>query len=159
MLAMIGTLFLWCYWPSFNGVFAEANAQMRVIVNTTIALSASCICAFATSSLFDEKGRFDMEDILNATLAGGVIVGSTSDMMNAAWCVLILGGLGGIISVVGFHKFKMERIHDTCGVNNLHGIPGLIGGITGAILDWVLNEEGIESIFGEMGNTDRTAAE
>ena len=41
-----------------------------------------------------------------------------------------LGSFAGIISTLGFqyltpfmnHKF----LHDTCGVNNLHGMPGLM---------------------------------
>ena len=57
---------------------------MRVVVNTVLALTASCCTAFATSSLY-HKGKFDMEDVLNATLAGGVIVGSTCDMFTAPW--------------------------------------------------------------------------
>lgn len=53
---------------------------MRVVVNTVMALTASCAGAFATSALFHE-GKFDMEDVLNATLAGGVIIGASCDMV------------------------------------------------------------------------------
>lgn len=150
-MAMIGTIFLWCYWPSFNGVFAEGNSQMRVVVNTTLALSASCIMAFATSSLYC-NGKFEMEDVLNATLAGGVVVGSTSDMMKYPWAVLILGAMGGFISVVGFHSLtKKMPFHDTCGVHNLHGMPGVLGGLMGGVLAWTLDSDGIDSIFSNVG--------
>ena len=77
---MVGTVFLVCYWPSFNCVLAGGNSQMRVVVNTVMALSASVAGAFATSALF-HKGKFDMEDVLNATLAGGVIIGASCDMV------------------------------------------------------------------------------
>ena len=81
---MVGTVFLWCYWPSFNCALAAGNAQMRVVVNTVLALTASAIAAFGTSALF-HKGKFTMEDVLNATLAGGVIIGSTCDMFTMPW--------------------------------------------------------------------------
>ena len=80
LVAMVGTIFLWCYWPSFNGILATGNSQMRVIVNTVLAESAAIVAAFATSSHF-HKGKFNMEDVLNATLAGGVIIGTSADMM------------------------------------------------------------------------------
>lgn len=67
---------------------------MRVVINTTLALTASVICAFGMSSHFND-GLFGMEDVLNATLAGGVIVGATCDMYMYAWQPLLLGGLGG----------------------------------------------------------------
>lgn len=121
---------------------------MRVIVNTVMALTASCIGSFSMSSIF-HKGKFDMEDVLNATLAGGVIVGTTSDMITTAWPAILLGVIGGIISSIGFNKISSRlSVHDTCGVHNLHGIPGILGGLAGCIYAWYLDEEGVGSIFG-----------
>jgi len=47
---------------------------------------------------------------------------------------MIIGSIAGIVSTYGFHKIslKLEEIlhlEDTCGVHNLHGMPGLLGGI------------------------------
>lgn len=52
---------------------------------------------------------------------------------------LIIGVLAGTISTICYNKLspKLEEyfdIYDTCGVHNLHGIPGLLGGISSAII-------------------------
>jgi len=134
---MVGTIFLWMFWPSFNGALAEGNGQHRVIVNTVLALTASCMGAFLTSSLY-HNGKFGMEDVLNATLAGGVIIGSSSDLVVDSVFSILIGFLGGSISSWGFNTmsgflYNKIGLHDTCGVNNLHGIPGIMGGIIGGI--------------------------
>ncbi len=126
---------------------------MRVIVNTVLALTASCISAFATSSHF-KKGKFNMEDVLNATLAGGVIIGTSSDMMIHPWQPILVGFLGGMISSMGFNGVFNFGFHDTCGVNNLHGIPGILGGVVGIIMTLVLDDPAVSSVFGAMGEVD-----
>ena len=136
LIAMVGTLFLWMYWPSFNGALAADFQQQRVIVNTVMAISSSCVTACAISRIWLQ--RLDMEVVLNATLAGGVSVGSASDLVVTAGAAMAIGGFAGIISAVGFLKlsaFLREKIslHDTCGVHNLHGMPGILGGVIGAI--------------------------
>jgi ammonium transporter Rh len=138
LVAMIGTIFLWCFWPSFNGALAGGNSQMRVICNTVLALTGSCIGAFALSTHFN-KGKFNMEDVLNATLAGGVIIGSTSDMMTHPALAIGVGFLGGVVSSYGFNRLKFD-FHDTCGVNNLHGIPGILGGLCSVVMAIVLGD-------------------
>lgn len=51
--AMIGTLFLWMFWPSFNaGYFAENGFQKSLVIsNTIISLTGSCLAAFIVSGL------------------------------------------------------------------------------------------------------------
>ena len=57
MFALIGTLFLFAFYPSFNALLAAkdsvdpALSQERAIVNTFAAICASCVITFATSSL------------------------------------------------------------------------------------------------------------
>merc|ERR1711998_694421 len=82
--------------------------------------------------------KFDMVDIQNATLAGGVAVGSASDLVIGPWGAILLGCIGGVVSVLGYTRLQPWLaqncgLHDTCGVHNLHGMPGVIGGIFGCI--------------------------
>jgi len=136
--AMIGTLFLWMFWPSFNGALALESQQHRVVINTVLALSASCISAFIFDSLMRPHRKFDMVSIQNATLAGGVAVGSSSDLVIEPWGALFVGTIAGFVSVFGYvyiqpYLAKKIGLDDTCGVHNLHGIPGIIGAVGGAI--------------------------
>ena len=99
-IAMVGTLFLFMFWPSFNGALASENQQQRVIINTTLAITASTLAAAAICRI--KFGMLEMEVILNATLAGGVAVGSASDLVVTAGIAMAIGCLAGIISAIGF---------------------------------------------------------
>ena len=61
-LAMIGTLFLWMFWPSFNaGVFPENQFEKSlVIANTVLSLTGSCIAAIVASILVREDNKIDI---------------------------------------------------------------------------------------------------
>lgn len=140
IFAMIGTVFLWLYWPSFNGGLAGDEKQHRAVLNTYYSLIACTIVTFALSSFFDKTklGRLNMVHIQNATLAGGVAVGTTCDLNIRPVGALIIGVVAGVISVVGYHIItpflnKKLKIHDTCGVHNLHGMPGVLAAIAGIV--------------------------
>ncbi|XP_012616361.1 ammonium transporter Rh type A [Microcebus murinus] len=137
LFAMIGTLFLWTFWPSFNSAIAEAGEkQYRAIVNTYLSLAACVLTTYAISSFLEHRGKLDMVHIQNATLAGGVAVGTCADMEIQPYSSMIIGSIAGIVSVFGY-KFLTPffatklRIQDTCGVHNLHGLPGVVGGLAG----------------------------
>merc|ERR1719261_1740835 len=126
------------FWPSFNGALAEADQQQRVAINTFFALSACCVSAFMTDVLLRPGRKFDMVSIQNATLAGGVAVGSSSDLVIQPWGALLVGVVAGYVSVCGYIYLspwleRRWRLHDTCGVHNLHGLPGLLGAVGGAV--------------------------
>jgi ammonium transporter Rh len=76
---------------------------------------------------------------LNATLAGGVAIGAPAGITTNPAASLLIGITAGIVSTVGFRFLtaKLEDtigLYDTCGINNLHGIPGILGGIFSAII-------------------------
>ncbi|KFZ52932.1 Ammonium transporter Rh type A, partial [Antrostomus carolinensis] len=146
LFAMIGTLFLWLFWPSFNSAIAsETIYQINAIVNTYYSLAACTVVTFALSSLVDERGKFSMVLIQNATLAGGVAVGTCADLSIQPFVAIGIGSIAGIISVLGFHFLtpllaSKLNIQDTCGVHNLHGLPGILGGIAGIIVTAIREE-------------------
>ncbi|XP_070812755.1 ammonium transporter Rh type C-like, partial [Pituophis catenifer annectens] len=168
LFAMIGTLFLWMYWPSFNSAISNhGDAQHRAAINTYCSLAACVLTSVAFSSLLQKKGRLNMVHIQNATLAGGVAVGTSAEMMLTPYGALIVGFLCGIVTTIGYvyiTPFLDAKLHiqDTCGVHNLHGMPGLIGGIVGAVTaaaatEGVYGKKGLINMFGFTGEyRDRT---
>ena len=139
LFSMIGTIFLWMHWPSFNtGIVTDTAGMHRAVVNTILSLTGSCLSTFIFSALFNQ-GKFHMEDILNATLAGGVVIGSACDLIVYPFISILCGFLAGIVSTIGYKrvsKFLEHRIglFDTAGIHNLHGMPGFLGGILSAIV-------------------------
>jgi len=136
---MIGTVFLWVYWPSFNGGLAQGDQRHRAVLNTYISLASCCLISYAVSALLNHENKFDMVHVQNSTLAGGVAIGTSANLMIQPFGAMIVGAVAGVISVVGYKYItpflaRKLRIHDTCGVNNLHGMPGILAAIIGAIL-------------------------
>lgn len=103
--SFIGTIFLFMYWPSFNGALALSGSprQTRAFINTVLSISGSCVAAFIVSVLFRTKeGKLFMVDIQNATLAGGVAMGTCADMRIYPAIAIAIGLISGTVSTFGF---------------------------------------------------------
>jgi ammonium transporter Rh len=107
------------------------------------------------------RGKFNMVHIQNATLAGGVAIGSSSDLVVGPGGAIFIGALAGMLSVYGFHHIspmlhEKLGLHDTCGVHNLHGLPGLLGGLCGAFTCAMASENVYGAEFSELFSEGRT---
>jgi ammonium transporter Rh len=130
--SMIGSMVLWLFWPSFcSAVVPEAQFQQTVL-NTIMALCGATVVTYLLSALL-RKGKPSIADMANAALAGGVSIGATCNLVTAP-VAFGIGALAGAICVIGYVYIQpklqsMLKIVDTCGVHNLHGMPGLLGGV------------------------------
>jgi ammonium transporter Rh len=129
--SLLGSMVLWVFWPSFCAALAAPADVPRTAVNVILALCGSTVATYFASVKL--RGKISSADIANATLAGGVAIGSVCDKALPAEAVVI-GILAGIISTFGFAVIQGKltektRKVDTCGVFYLHGLPGLFGGI------------------------------
>ncbi|KAF0035091.1 hypothetical protein F2P81_012849 [Scophthalmus maximus] len=147
ILSVMGTLFLWVFWPSFNSALTlKGDDQHRAILHTFIGLSSSTMTAFALSAVFNRRGKLTMADIQNVTLAGGVTVGASVDMMISPVAAYGLGIMGCTACFFGYKYLtpfiaRHLRIQDQCGIHNLHGLTGLISSTAGICAILLANEE------------------
>ncbi|XP_034541836.1 ammonium transporter Rh type B-like [Notolabrus celidotus] len=147
ILSVMGTLFLWVFWPSFNSALTlKGDDQHRAILHTFIGLSSSTMTAFALSAVFNKKGKITMADVQNVTLAGGVTVGASVDMMISPAAAYALGIMGCTACFLGYKYLtpfmaRKLRIQDQCGIHNLHGLTGLISSTAGICAILLATEE------------------
>jgi len=132
LFSLAGTLFLWLLWPSFNAVTATPGiAMLRAVVNTLLSLCGAVVMTFGVSRLVS-KGKFNPVFVENATLAGGVVMGAAADLNINPAVAIGMGGIAGTVSTLGYKWLtpflnNKLNIQDICGINNLHGMPGIIG--------------------------------
>jgi ammonium transporter Rh len=135
--ALIGTLFLWCFFPSFNaGDIEDVRTENMAVVNTYFCLIGSLIGAYLTSKIL-YKGKFHVEHLLNATLVGGIIMGAGGEILQESFVAYIVGGVFGILSALSYtsvSKFLLKiGLHDVSGIFHTFGLPGIIGGLLSSI--------------------------
>ncbi|KFV75119.1 Blood group Rh(D) polypeptide, partial [Dryobates pubescens] len=138
LFSMLGTLFLWVFWPSFNLVL-DVEGRSRTISNTYFALAASTVAAFVLSALTTRDGKFQMSHIQSAVLAGGVAVGSTAHSIESPWIAMVLGLLASLLTILGAYCLQRclnpaLKIHDTSGVHFTFGLPAVLGGLAQVVL-------------------------
>ena len=134
--SLLGSMVLWVFWPSFCSALVPVEAIPVSVVNVFLALSGSTIATYIATVTI--RGKINAADIANAALAGGVAIGATFDHANH-FEAIVIGLIAGAISTMGFAIFqaKQEKFHkivDTCGVSNLHGIPGIFGGLAAIVV-------------------------
>ncbi len=130
--SLLGSMVLWLFWPSFCAAMVKPELVPHTAINVIMALCGATLATFfATKAL--RGGKISAADIANAALAGGVAIGSTCDIATFS-SALVIGVIAGALSTFGFAVLqpKIESLLkgiDTCGVMNLHGMPGIIGGL------------------------------
>jgi ammonium transporter Rh len=129
-------MILWLFWPSFCAALVSPELVPHTAINVILALSGATLATYFASTLL--RGKISAADIANAALAGGVAIGSTCDTATFS-AAFIIGILAGALSTFGFAvlQSKIEKLLkcvDTCGVMNLHGMPGLLGGVAAVFI-------------------------
>nr|XP_020014304.1 RH-like protein isoform X10 [Castor canadensis] len=102
LFAMLGTLFLWIFWPRFNSALLNIPSEKKnAVFNTYYALAVSTVTATSMSALAHPQGKINMIHIHNAVLAGGVAVGTPCHLLSSPWLAMVLGLMAGLISICG----------------------------------------------------------
>mmetsp|Transcript_12872 Transcript_12872/g.35671 ORF Transcript_12872/g.35671 Transcript_12872/m.35671 type:complete len:635 (+) Transcript_12872:3-1907(+) len=148
VMALIGTLFVWVYYPSYNCFYAPSMAQQAVAVNTFLSVLGSAVSALAFSAIFTGQFRLTITDVQRSTIAGGVAMSSNANLVAEPWMALIIGFCGGAACSFGIHHarpfwVKNIQMHDTVGVTSMHLYPAIISWIAGILLFLPLNNDNI----------------
>ncbi|OBS63570.1 hypothetical protein A6R68_07830, partial [Neotoma lepida] len=116
LFAMLGTLLLWIFWPSFNSALVELKDKKNAVFNTYYALAVSAVTATSMSALSHPQGKINMVHIHNAVLAGGVAVGAPCSLIPSPWIAMVCLN-------------HMLQIQNPGGIHYTFGLPGLLGAL------------------------------
>ncbi|CAN8200466.1 unnamed protein product [Coccothraustes coccothraustes] len=152
LFSVLGTVFVWVFWPSFNSILTEFE-KMKAVLNTYLALAVSAVAAFMLSALTSKDGKFRMADIRSAVLAGGVTISYTAQFIQQPWIAMMLGLLASVITILGSHCVQRcfnpaMKLQDTSGVHFTFGLPAVLGAVAAVVIRFV--EDGIDLQWNEL---------
>jgi ammonium transporter Rh len=162
-LSMLGTLFMFVYFPSFNAAAANSQASMsRSVVNTYLSLTTSVIATVFVEMYLHNK--IHPWKIQRATLAGGIVIGSVANMTFTPFRACFAGVFGALVCHFGaehvtpYLRKNLGLSEDTIGVNHVFGMTGLAGGLLGIFAACYATPENygnsnveLNSVFVRMG--------
>ena len=141
----LAAMLLLVLWPSFVTALVPPDEIIPSMINAFMALLASTLTAYLT--LYILRREVDPLIYTYAILAGGVAIGATVNIVGptTAW---VIGALAGVLSALSFLFVdgwlqKKTGVLDTMGVNNLHGIPGIFGGLSALVVAGAPPEQAI----------------
>ena len=136
ILCLTGTMVLWAFWPSFNSTLVAPDRVVLTGINTLFALCGSTISTCIFTKML--RGKFECSDIANAALAGGVSISAVCNITTPSFSLLI-GLAAGCLTTLGY-VYVSPRVEsilkgtDAGGIQNLHGMPGIFGGLISILL-------------------------
>ncbi|KAM9264337.1 LOW QUALITY PROTEIN: ammonium transporter Rh type B [Morus bassanus] len=169
VFAVVGTIYLWIFWPSFtSATTVHDNTEPWALLNTYFSLAASTLATFVLSPVLYEESTLRMVQIQDATLASAAVMGMAGEMLVTPFGALSAGFLAGLIPPLGFRfltPFLSSRLktQDTCGVHNIHGLPGILGALLGTLLTALATADAyggrLELVFPLVAEGSRTATD
>ncbi|KAK4294579.1 hypothetical protein Pmani_032810 [Petrolisthes manimaculis] len=126
--AILGMFMLWWGWLGFNcgSTFGINGDRWKYAARTAVTtLQASIGGGLAGMSMSWYKNhRLEIGDVVNSVL--GALVSITAGCaLFTTWEALIIGIVGGLISVIGMPLFDKLHIDDPVGATSVHGICGI----------------------------------
>ena len=110
--------------------------DVYTIADTYLAMVASILVTYVI--LWALKRTIDPLIFIYAILAGGVAIGASVDLANPwqSWVIGLIGGAASTFSFLFLDGWLRGKagVWDTMGVHNLHGIPGIVGGLAPIVL-------------------------
>ena len=132
----LASMLLMVLWPSFVTALLPPEDVIPGMANTYLAMVASILVTYLI--LWALKRTIDPLVFTYAILAGGVAIGASVDLATPlqSWIIGLVAGAVSTLSFLFLDEWLRNKtgVWDTMGVHNLHGVPGIVGGLVPIVL-------------------------
>ncbi|XP_031462149.1 ammonium transporter Rh type B isoform X3 [Phasianus colchicus] len=112
VFAVVGTICLWIFWPSFaSATTTHSSAEPWAVLNLYFSLSASTLATFVLSPILYEEGTLQVAQLQDATLASAAVMGMAGEMLSTPFGALTAGFLASQLSLLGSRFLSLLSVH------------------------------------------------
>lgn len=157
ILALIGSIFCFVLFPLLSQQRTFVNVALPIYnymkfactVNVVLAMTASVIASTVVSMMFSLK--IGMKDFIHSTIAGGIAIGSSSNIITNPAAALTVGVIAGIVQVL-WNRLIDRCVNELSIIDSLSGLglfalSGFQGGVWTAIFSGTQSSDSTKSFF------------